>query len=271
MGFTGRSLTIDLPRQTSGGFEAFTRAGFAAKGIVYVLIGGLALMAALGEGGRTTDSKGAVAWLARQPFGQASLFLVGAGLLGYAAWRFVSAFRDPDGFDAKALAKRAGSLLIGGIYTSTAIYALRLAIGEGGNSGGSKQAQTWTARVLSLPFGELLVMAVGAGIIAAGLWQMHRGWKNRFTKHLRELPPNHDWVVMAGRWGHIARGVVFGLSGWIVIKAAWQHNPRNVRGIEGALDTISGQPSGQLLLGLVAAGLACYGAWSLIESRYRQV
>ncbi len=268
------SLPVEIPHQARSGFETFARLGFAAKGIVYVLVGVLALMAALGEGGQTTDSKGAVAWLAGQPFGEFALWLVGIGLLGYAAWRFIAAFRDSQhkGSDAKGLGKRAVYALIGIAYTSTAIYALRIASGDPAGSGGSQsQAQSWTARLLEAPLGVVLVIAIGIGIFAAGVMQMHKGWSEKFTKDLRSLPPNSNHVITAGKWGYIARGIVFAIIGSFVIAAALDHDPQKVRGLEGALDTIASQPWGQFLLAFIAAGLACYGAWSLIESRYRRV
>ena len=274
MALTRRSLSSKLPGEAHSRFQAFARIGIAAKGIVYILVGGLALMAAFGEGGQTTDSKGAVAWLAGQPFGRTALFLVAIGLFGYAAWRFVSGFRDTEanGSDAKGIWKRTIHVVIGAVYTGTAVFALRLALGDSHANGQSDhQAQTWTARLLSLPFGALLVCGIGAGIIIAGVLEIRIGWTRRFIRHLRGLPRNHDAILIAGRWGHIARGTVFMAAGALVTKAALQHDPQEARGIDGALDAIANQPWGQWLLAFVAAGLAAYGAWCVIESKYRRV
>ena len=268
------NLTYGAAYAGQNGFATMGRIGIAAKGVVYVLVGVLALMAAFGQGGDTTGSKGALTSLVDEPFGEVALVLIGVGLLAYSLWRMVGAFRDTEneGSHAKGFAKRAAAFVIGLIYGSLGLYALGLAFGNGGGQGGgggAEQTQTWTARLLEAPFGMLLVVLIGLGVIVAGIAQMVKGWKEKFREDLDRMPGRHEWVIGLGKAGYIARGIVLGIIGLFVVQAALRHDPSNVRGMEGALDTLAAQPFGQLLLGVVAAGLACYGAYSIVEARFR--
>jgi len=265
---------MDAARTAHSGLETIGRIGFAAKGVVYVLIGVLALMAALGTGGDTVDSRGALSRLYREPFGEVALVLIGAGLLGYALWRTVSAIRDTEnrGSDAMGKAKRVAQFGSGLAHIGLGIFALRLGLGNGGGgSDNGNQTRIWTARMLDAPLGEVLVVLIGFGIVGAGIAQIHKGWTEKFLEDLGALPGGHEWVVRMGKLGHIARGVVFSIIGIFVVLAAVRHDSSDVKGVEGALDTLAAQPYGQLLLGVFAAGLACYGIYSVVESRYRFV
>lgn len=254
--------------------EKLTRVGIACKGIVYLLIGVLALMAAFQQGGGTTDQRGALQRIAGQPFGEFLLIVMAVGLLAYAAWRFLSATLNTEGEsrDGKGFAKRAGYFISGLIYSSVAIYAFNLATGNGG--GGGNQAQTWTAKLLDAPGGVLLVALAGVAIVVAGVMQIKHGMKEEFLQklRLREMSASErDVAVRAGKWGYSARGVTFGVMGTLLVLAAIRHNPGEAKGLEGALDTLASQPFGQFILALVAAGLAGYGVYCMFEARYRTV
>lgn len=248
------------------------RLGYAAKGVVYMIVGILAVQAAFGTGGETTGSEGALRALADQPFGQALLWLLGIGLLCYAVWRFIQAGLDPDrkGTDASGIASRVGYAASGVIHGGLAFYAFGIATGNGGGGGGS--TQTMTAKVLATPFGAWLVGLAGLAVLAYGLKAAHSAYTRRYR---RKVPFGsldaraRTWVDRAGRLGLSARAVVFALIGVFLIKAAVQSDASEARGLEGALDTLAGQPYGPWLLGLVAIGLACYGFYSLVQARYR--
>jgi hypothetical protein len=250
--------------------ERLTRIGFVAKGVVYLMVGTLALMAAFGNGGETTDNRGVLTRIASEPFGEFAVAVLGIGLLAYAAWRFFCAITDSEneGTGAKAIAKRVGYLASSVVHVSAGIFALRLLTSSGG--GGGNGAQSWSARLLSAPGGEVLLAAAGVALFVAGAAIARDGWKEKFVRHMGALS-GHEWVRSAGKWGYIARGVVFGLMGSLVVTAALRHDPTQVRGLEGALDTLASQPFGQWLLAFVAAGLACYGLFCFVEARYRRV
>jgi hypothetical protein len=255
--------------------ERLARLGFAARGAVYALVGLLAVQTAMGaRGGRNTDTRGVLQVVAEKS--EALIWLLAVGLFGYALWRIVQGITDPErkGSDPKGLAQRAGQIGIGLIYGGLAWAAVKAAMGAGASaSGGGSQAQ-WTAKLMSAPLGRWLVAAVGIGIIASGCHQIWRGWTEKFKKHLKlqEMNPEEQrMAINTGKLGMIARGIVFLLSGWFVLQAALRFDPSQARGLSGALDALARQPHGQILLGLVALGLICFGAYSILLARYRRI
>lgn len=262
-------------REASPWIEGLGRFGYAAKGVVYVTIGILAVQAALGRGGGMTDQQGALGRIAEAPFGQALLVLLTIGLLGYAVWRFVQAAEDTEGkgSEPQGLFARAVYAGVGLVYLGLAFAALRLLQGAGGGGGG-QQAQDWTARLMGQPLGQWLVGLAGLAVVGNGLYQLYRAYSAEFRDKLRtdELDANQvDWVTKLGRAGYAARGVAFGLIGLFLVQAALHREPGEARGLAGALVALAEQPFGPSLLGLVAAGLTAYGAYALVEARYRRM
>lgn len=258
--------------------EALARFGLAARGVVYTIVGFLALKAAFGTGGDTTGAGGAIQTLAEKS--RLLLALVAVGLFGYALWRIVQGALDPEnkGSDPKGLATRAARIVSGAIYGGLAIAAVRLVSGSGASSGGGpgtdERTQHMTAGLMSQPFGRFLVAVAGLIVIGSGIHQITRGWKEKFRRNLRlqELQPAvQRRVIQAGKAGFIARGIVFVIMGIFFLQAARHANPGEARGLGGALDTLAAQPYGPWLLGLVALGLLMYGLYSFVEARYRQI
>ncbi len=250
------------------------RFGYAAKGVVYLLIGGLALGSVLTTGGSTTGPVGAFREVVSQPFGQILLSLIALGLFGYTLWRFVQAIKDPDneGSDAKGIVKRIGYATSGVVYASFAIAAVGLVMGSGGGSG--NQTEDITARVMAQPYGRWLIAIAGLIVIVTGVYQFYKGYSAKFTKVLKmgEMSPGErTWAVRSGRLGLIARSVVYALIGTFLIQAALTANPEQAGGLGEALRTLSQQPYGPWLLGLVALGLMLYGVYSLVLARYRRI
>lgn len=248
------------------------RFGYAAKGVVYIIVGVLAVQAALGRGGQTTGSEGALRSIVDEPFGQAMLWLIGIGLFGYALWRFIEAGVDPaeKGTDASGIAVRVGYAVSGVIHAGLALYAVGLASGDGGGGGGDTQSTT--AEVLSHPFGSFAVAAAGAAVIGYGARSAYRAYRRKYRDKIafgRLDSRARRWVDLAGRLGLSARAVVFVLIGFFLIVAAVRSDPSEARDVEGALDMLAGQSYGPWLLGLVAIGLACYGVYSIVKARYR--
>jgi Domain of Unknown Function (DUF1206) len=253
------------------------RIGFTARGAVYIIVGWLALMAAVGQGGAATDKQGALETIAQQPQGVLLLVAVTAGLFGYVAWSVVRAVFDPErrGHDASGLLARAGSALAAVSYGGLAFAAANLAMGSG-TAGKSSDASTqdWTARLLNAPFGPALVIAVGAVLFAVAGTEFVRAYTASFRKRLSLSGMGADqtsWIVRMGRIGLAARGVVFALIGLFLIQAARHQDPGEAVGLGGALQKLAEQQYGQILLGVVAAGLVMYGIFSLVEARYRRL
>lgn len=255
--------------------EKLARFGYAVKGVVYGLIGVLAVMAAFGSGGKTSGSRGVLRTIADGPFGQILVGAAAIGLFGYALWRFVQAVIDPDrkGTDAEGIIKRTGYFGSGVIYAALGWAALQLLLGNGG-SGGGNGADTWTAKLMAQPFGQWLVGIAGAITIGIGLYQLYKAYNAEFFDKLKTGEMNateKTWTKRVGRAGLAARGVVFGIIGGFLIQAALNANPEEARGLEGALDTLAVQPYGPYLLGLVALGLVAYGVYCWVLARYRRI
>ena len=253
--------------------SVMARLGYIARGVVYLIIGGLAVTAAFGTGGQTTDSKGALLTLLNQPFGAILLGLVGIGLACYAVWRFIQAIADIDhhGSDAKGLAVR-GGLLTGAItHVLLAVFAISLAIGWGYSSGGGDGPQDWTAWLLNKPFGQWLVGIVGVIIIGVGIAHFVKALQEKYKQYLAMGADKMRWASPISKFGLSARGVVFCIIGGFLIVAAYQAQPEEARGLGGALQALQEQPYGPWLLGVVALGLVAFGVYSFIEARYRRI
>ena len=258
--------------------ETFARFGYAAKGFVYGAIGILALLAAFSLGGTTTGSTGALHAIAQQPFGRILLGLIALGLVGYVIWRLVQAINDPSdkGTDAKGIFTRLGYAFSGIAYAGVAVNAALLAIGSssGSSSGGSDSKQDWTAMVMQQPFGRWLVGLAGAFIVGLGFWRIYRAYKTKFRKKLDlgELNIEQEkWLVNISRFGIAARGVVFIMIGFFVLQAAKNYDPQKVKGLDGALLTLTQQPFGKVLLAVMALGLISYAVYLFLQARYRQI
>lgn len=255
--------------------ETLARFGYVAKGFVYGAIGILALLAAFSIGGKTTDTTGALQAIAAQPFGKILLALIAFGLVGYVIWRLIQAIRDPrnKGTDVQGIFTRLGYLLSGISYSGVAVNAALLAIGSSnGGSGNSKQ--DWTATVMAQPMGRWLVGLAGAITIGIGFWRLYEAYKIKFRKKLslNELSlQQQNWLVNVSRFGIGARGVVFVMIGFFVLQAAHQYNPEKVKGLDGALLTLTQQPFGKALLAAMALGLVSYAVYLLLQARYRRI
>lgn len=250
--------------------ESLARFGYSSRGIIYLIIGSLAVQAAFHTGGRTTDSKGALVTILQQPFGQILLGIVAAGLLAYALWRFVQAGWDADrhGTGIKGLTIRTGLMISAVTHLALAFLAVSLIFGW---STGGNGSQGWTAWLLSLPGGRWVVGLIGTGVIGMGAAHMIKAWQGRFEHRLKIDGDTLDWVSPVCRFGLIARGVVFFIVGGFFITAALKFSSGEAKGFQGALEALERQPYGPWLLGTVAFGLVAFGVYSIVESLYRRI
>jgi hypothetical protein len=251
------------------------RAGYAAKGIVYVVIGALAARAALGSGGATTDSRGALNVIHDGPLGKAALLAIGIGLLGYMAWRLVAAVTDAEGKGDKPtkLVVRAAQAARGIAYGALGVQALRQLGGDGGGSQG-EATRHWTARLLDMPFGRALVIGVALGVLGYAGYQLYRAFSDKAKKHLdlaQAGPTQATWIVRLGRFGIAARAVVFAMIAVLIGRAGMQRDSGEAGGIAQSLQALGNADYGRLVLGAVAFGLIAYGVYQLATARYRQM
>jgi hypothetical protein len=268
----GRTLR-DGGERAAPWVERLGRLGYAAKGIVYLLVGVLAAEAAVGTGGAATGSRGAMRHVRRLPFGDVLLVAVAVGLAGYALWRLVQAVRDTEnqGTSPKGMIIRVGYAISGAIHGVLAWTAVELVRGlrPRGDEAVSREHTAW---LLSFPHGPWLVCAVGAVVIGGGVAQLVIAARASFLFKLGSLSAGaRAWVTWLGRLGYLARGVVLFLIGGFLISAGIHANPRDARGLGGALREIARQPEGRWLFGAVALGLAAYGVFMLVLARSRRM
>jgi hypothetical protein len=260
-------------RSDSNLLETSARFGYGPRGLVYCLVGGLALLAAVGSGGQTGGSRSALGTLIQQPFGRVVLAAAALGLFAFAAWRFIEAVTDADGRgnSGKGLAIRAAHVLSGLVYAGLAVSTVGLALGSGGGGGEDQAARDWTGWLMAKPLGAWLVGAVGLGVIGAGLAFLKKGWNGDVTRYLSLEGDTRRWAVPLGRLGYGARGVVFAMIGVFVVLAAMHGNSSEVKGLGGALETLQAQPFGWVLLAITALGLFAFGVFGLVQARYRRI
>jgi hypothetical protein len=253
--------------------ERTARVGLAARGLVYVLIGILALQIAFVDRAEQADQQGAFQTLAQNDFGKAILWLVIIGFVGYGLWQATEAIwghrRERD--DRKRTANRVESAVKAVIYLVLAVVAFRVVTGSSQGGQGGEQV---TAKLLQLPGGQVLVGLAGVVVVAAAILLAWRGLRTKFEEHLdlSELGPGaRSAVVNLGKVGYLARGIVFTLVGILVVAAAVSFDPDKARGMDAALRQVAARPYGPWLLGVMALGLLCFGAYSFAESRYRRL
>jgi Domain of Unknown Function (DUF1206) len=256
--------------------ERGARFGLAAKGFSYILVAVIALrVAAEGGGGQTEDREGALKTLADEPFGWALLALVALGFASYAMWQLVRAVfdRDNEGDDPIGIGKRLGqagkAVLYGALAVITASFLF-----DSGSSGGGQNEDKATAVVLDWPGGRWIVGAAGLAVIGAGVFNAYRALSGSFRDQLHEEQMSgaeRPWYTAFGVLGHLARAVVFGMIGVFLIRAAYQYDPDEALGLDGALQKLAGETYGPFLLGAVALGLGAYGLFCLVQAKYREV
>lgn len=250
----------------------FGRLGYAVKGVVYIVMGLLALVASFGKGGKTADTKGAIVTIGEAPFGKLALLVIVIGLFGYTAWRLVSAATDAErkGDDPTGIGMRLGAAARGLMYGTLAVWTLEY-LKTDRQVGGDKSVSL-TDRVLGLPAGRWIVIAAGLGFIAYAFYQVYRAFSEKFLDHLamtRESAETRKSVTAIGKFGITARAVVFGMIGVLFIKSGWAYDPAKAGGIQKSLRVLSQQPMGEVLLKVVALGLMAFGIFQIATARFR--
>jgi hypothetical protein len=269
---TARASSTARRASESPAARALARGGLAARGVLYILIGWVAILVAFGQASSNqANQQGALQLLAKQPYGLVSLWLMGIGFAGYALWRLSEAAFGVTG-EGNGAGPRLKSLVRGLVYAFFAYLTFQIIAGTAGNQ--SKKQQDMTAQVMHHTGGQLLVGIVGAVIVIIGVALVLEGLRRKFLKNLQtsQMSPQTRRVVeWLGTVGTAARGVVFALAGILVIDAAVTYKPAKAGGIDKALLTLRNQPFGEILLILAALGLITFGIYGLCEARWRKV
>jgi hypothetical protein len=260
--------------ETSRPVQVIGRLGMSGYGVVHLLVAWLAVQTAFGGGGET-DQKGAVSAVAAQPFGSVLLWILAVLLAGFGLWQLLAAAVGyqwmPD--EKQRLRRRIGVAGRGVVVLGLAAYAIKLTLG-GGGSGGNQEEQDATARLLGLPAGPALVVAVAVVIVIAAAVIGYRGASRKFLEDLdtNKLPPKTRRIVeLLGVVGYLAKGVAYGVLGVLTAIAAITADPKKTGGLDKALHTLAGQPYGVVLLTAVAIGFAAFGVYCFGDARCRRM
>jgi len=256
--------------------ERLARAGLVAKGLSFGLVAVLALDVAISGTGKLEDRPGALRDVAERPFGRVLLGALAVGLAGYAIWRLVLAVlgRKLETGERESAPKRVADVARVVLYGWLAFLCAELVFDADEGSGQGNDETELTARILDWPLGRWLVGAAGLAVIGAGAFNLYRAVSQKFRKDLKEQQMKGEerrWYTVIGVIGHAARGVVFSLVGFFIVKAAWEYDPKEAIGLDGALAKVAQAEYGSLLLGAVAAGLLAYALFCFIQARYRRV
>ncbi|WP_128374409.1 DUF1206 domain-containing protein [Streptomyces cavernae] len=259
--------------------DAAARAGLTARGVIYLLVGLLALQIAFGDGEKQADRGGALAELAEKPFGAVLLWALGIGLAGMAVWRLSEALFGAAGPDGRSWPKRLLAAVRCVFYGIVAYSVLSFAAGGGAGSGGGggssdRQSRDVTARALEWPGGRWLVAAAGVAIAGAGVWIGVRAVLRKYRDKLKPAamsPGARRAVDVTGVVGGAARGLVFAAAGVFAVRAAIDYEPDRAKGLDDTLRSFAQTPVGPWLLVCVAAGLVMFGVFSFAMAKWRRV
>ncbi|HUQ48191.1 MAG TPA: DUF1206 domain-containing protein [Gemmatimonadaceae bacterium] len=264
--------TVSEVVKSSSTLVTLGRLGYAAKGIVYIVIGILATKAAFGVGGRATDTKGALQTIGGGPVGKIALAVIIIGLLGYAAWRLVSAATDGErrGDTPSSVALRIGEAFRGLAYGSLGVWGISLL--RNSDAGTGNQTRALVEKAIGMPSGRLIVIAAGLAFVGYAIYQIYKAMTGKFLNRL-DLSSASDrvrsWIEHFGQFGISARAIVFGMIGFLIVRAGQTYDPSKAGGIEKSLNAIGSEPRAQLLFTVVAIGLIAFGLFQIATARYR--
>jgi uncharacterized membrane protein YidH (DUF202 family) len=253
----------------SKAFEYTARAGFAASGVLHLLVAFIILRVAFGSGGNA-DQSGALAAVAKQPGGTIMMWVAAVGLLALGLWRVAEALlgskpgESRQGQDDNPAWKRAKSLGLAIVNFAIAFSALKFAMGGGQSSG--QQNAGMSAQLMQSGWGKAVLIAVGIGVAVVGGYHVYKGAAKKFQKDLQVAAGRS--ITAVGVTGYVAKGLVLLGAGLLVVFATLTADPSKAAGLDAAVKTLGQAPFGKVLLILAALGIAAFGAYSFVRSRH---
>lgn len=248
--------------------EILSRIGMTAKGVIYLLIGVLTVLPIFGMGGKTSSSKGALRYLADQSYGQILLVILGSGLLGYLFFRCYQAFANLKNHDdnAKGYLMRASYVVSGLVYGFLGYTALKMVFGSSSGKGSS------VSKVLNSDYGDIIAIGIGLALLGKAIYEFYMAYSGKFkeqVEHANIGSKERKVLTNAGKVGFTARGIVAGILAYLFFKAGLQNTGGDINRAD-AFNTLQNE-FGPIIMGVVAAGIACYGLFMLIKSKYPDV
>jgi Domain of Unknown Function (DUF1206) len=254
--------------------SGLARAGLLARGVMYGLVGAIAVQIALGDAHQQADRSGALRLVAATPVGNVMLWLLVIGFAGLALWRLSEAASGRPSSDANKPSARVLCLVKAAIYAAVTYSIAKYALGLGAPSSTNQQSQDLTATALRHSGGQAVVAIAGVIIVGVGVYLAAQAYRRRFLRDMRfqsASTTTRKVVTWFGEVGGIARGVVFVTVGIFLVVAAAEARPAQAKGIDSALRELARTPFGPWLLACVAIGLVLFGVYSCCEARWRQV
>jgi hypothetical protein len=255
----------------SGAIRFLARAGLAARGAMYMIIGWIAVEVAFGRSHQQADRTGALHYLASTPVGGILLWLLVIGFGGMTLWRLSEALYGSPGPGSGKASSRLAALGKAVVYGVIAYGVVKYAIGAGSPPSSDTQSVDLTATLMRHQGGQVLVAVIGIALIGAGLYLAYQAWRKEFRGELalgHARPRTRRVVLWLGEFGGTARGIVFVTAGVFLVVAAVDAQPQQAKGLDSSLRALAGTPLGPWLLVLVAVGLIMFGAFSCCEARW---
>ncbi|WP_353987800.1 DUF1206 domain-containing protein [Ruicaihuangia caeni] len=254
--------------QDNHAFQLATRTGFAVNGLLHLLIGGIAFGIAFGSGGEA-DQGGALSGLAASPGGVLVLWVVAIGLLALGLFQVLEALliRGTDTTAWTGRAKEGGKAIA---YLAIGFSAASTAMGSGSDS--ERQTQGMTSTLLSTPGGVFLVVLLGLGVLAIGVYFIVKGANKKFLRDIAAPAGKAGRsITMLGRIGYFAKGIAIAVVGILFCVAAITSDPSEATGLDGALKSLAELPLGPAILTVVALGLMAYGVYCFARAKYARL
>ena len=258
----------------SSALRWLARAGFAARGVIYIIVGWIAVQVAFGHSSQQADRTGALHEISSTPVGGVLLWLLVVGFIGMALWRLSEAAFGSSRSGDRKTGHRLAALGRAILYAVIAYGVLKYALGTGGPQSSDKQSVDLTATLLKYPGGQVLVVVIGLALVVGGVCLAYSAWKEKFRKELelgQARARTRRVVRWLGKFGGIARGAVFVTAGIFLVVAAIEARPQQAKGIDSSLRALASTPLGPWLLVLVAIGLIMFGLFSFCQARWRRL
>jgi hypothetical protein len=243
------------------------RVGYLARGVVFLIIGGFALLAAGGLGANPQGARDAMELLFEQPLGGYLLWTLAAGLLCFAGWRFLQCAFDIERYGSGPYGLMRRGVLAGSsvFYVALAAAAVRITFAHRRTSE-DQSAREWTEWVMAQPLGRAVIALIAAGFIGIALGLAVKAFRAPYRHHLDATQGQRAMAVALGSYGLLTRAFVFMGFGVFLVLAAYDSNSQEAMSLAGVLRAMQAQAYGGVMLGIAALGLLAFGFFEIIEA-----